>query len=112
MNDNVTKDSLELEVSNFGPIREARIDLRPLTVFVGPSNTGKSWLAILIYALHRYFSDRERIPSFFLYQSSQMSKKDEDRPSQEKVDAAFKWLQQEFGRRQTKTRECKVSCFS
>ena len=30
--------------------------LRPLTVFVGPSNTGKSYLAILIYALHRYFS--------------------------------------------------------
>ena len=32
------------------------IDLRPLTVFVGPSNTGKSYLAILIYALHRFFS--------------------------------------------------------
>ena len=49
---------LELEVKNFGPIAEAKIDLRPLTVFVGPSNTGKSYLAILIYALHRYFSDR------------------------------------------------------
>lgn len=45
---------LELDVSNFGPIAEARIDLRPLTVFVGPSNTGKSYLAILIYALHRF----------------------------------------------------------
>ena len=33
----------------------ADIDLRPLTVFVGPSNTGKSYLAILIYALHRFF---------------------------------------------------------
>ena len=49
-------DILELEVSNFGPIVEAKVDLRPLTVFVGPSNTGKSYLAILIYALHRYFS--------------------------------------------------------
>ena len=47
---------LELEVTNFGPIVEAKIDLRPLTVFVGPSNTGKSYLAILIYALHRTFS--------------------------------------------------------
>ena len=27
-----------------------------MTVFVGPSNTGKSYLAILIYALHRFFS--------------------------------------------------------
>lgn len=47
---------LSLRVSNFGPIAEAEIDLRPLTVFVGPSNTGKSYLAILIYALHRFFS--------------------------------------------------------
>ena len=46
---------LELHVTDFGPIVEARVDLRPLTVFVGPSNTGKSYLAILIYALHRFF---------------------------------------------------------
>ncbi len=57
MNESVKQDILELEVSNFGPIAEARLDLRPLTVFVGPSNTGKSYLAILIYALHRYFSE-------------------------------------------------------
>ena len=48
---------LQLTVSNFGPIAKAQIDLRPLTVFVGPSNTGKSYLAILIYALHRFFND-------------------------------------------------------
>lgn len=50
------QDSLELEVKDFGPIVSAKVDLRPLTVFVGPSNTGKSYLAILIYALHRFFS--------------------------------------------------------
>lgn len=43
----------ELEANNFGPIVNAKIGLRPLTVFVGPSNTGKSYLAILIYALHK-----------------------------------------------------------
>ncbi len=42
-----------LEVANFGPIVTASVALRPLTVFVGPSNTGKSYLAILLYALHR-----------------------------------------------------------
>ena len=47
---------LELSVRNFGPIAEADIELRPLSVFVGPSNTGKSYLATLIYALHRFFS--------------------------------------------------------
>ena len=48
--------SLNLAVSNFGPIIEAGIDLRPLTVFAGPSNTGKSYMATLIYALQRFFS--------------------------------------------------------
>ena len=48
--------SLEIEVSDFGPIVNAKVDLRPFTVFVGPSNTGKSYLAVLIYALHRFFS--------------------------------------------------------
>ena len=49
--------NLQISVTNFGPIESAEIDLRPLTVFVGPSNTGKSYLAILIYALHRILND-------------------------------------------------------
>ena len=57
-------ESLQLSVSNFGPIAKAEIDLRPLTVFVGPSNTGKSYLAILIYALHRFFSDHTDLGHF------------------------------------------------
>ena len=44
-----------LSVKDFGPITEATIDLRPFTVFVGASNTGKSYLAILLYALHQFF---------------------------------------------------------
>ena len=55
MNSSPRRETLELEVSDFGPIIEGTVDLRPLTVFIGPSNTGKSYLAILIYALHRFF---------------------------------------------------------
>ncbi len=44
---------MQVEVRDFGPIAEADIALRPLTVFVGPSNTGKSYLAMLLYALHK-----------------------------------------------------------
>ena len=57
-----------LEVKDFGPIAEASVDVRPLTVFIGPSNTGKSYLAILMYALHRCFGgppdplDRRGLP--------------------------------------------------
>ena len=57
------RDALEFQVSDFGPIVDATIELRPLTVFVGPSNTGKSYLAILIYALHRFFRRRMVRPS-------------------------------------------------
>ena len=46
---------VEIAVKNFGPIAEANIDLRPLTVLVGPSNTGKTYFATLVYALHGAF---------------------------------------------------------
>ena len=46
-----------LDVEDFGPIAKASVDLRPLTVFLGPSNTGKSYLAILVYALHQCFGE-------------------------------------------------------
>ena len=51
-----------INVKNFGPIEEAEIDLRPLTVFVGESNTGKTYLAALIYALHKHFEGISQLP--------------------------------------------------
>ena len=47
--------NINIAVENFGPIEKAEIDLRPLTVFVGESNTGKTYLSALIYALHPIF---------------------------------------------------------
>ena len=55
---------LEMSVANFGPIAEGRIELRPMTVLVGPSNTGKSCLATLIYALHGFFNGYARRASY------------------------------------------------
>ena len=61
-----TKDTqhpkVEIAVKNFGPIVEANIDLRPLTVFVGPSNTGKTYFATLVYALHGVLAGFPRYP--------------------------------------------------
>ena len=54
--------NIQIAVENFGPIEKAKIDLRPLTVFVGESNTGKTYLAALIYALHRTFEGISRVP--------------------------------------------------
>ena len=47
--------NVDISVRNFGPIAEADIALRPLTVFIGPSNTGKTYFSTLIYALHDRF---------------------------------------------------------
>ena len=53
---------VEISVRDFGPIATADLDLRPLTVFVGPSNTGKTYLSTLIYALHGNFSGFSESP--------------------------------------------------
>ena len=53
---------IQISVQNFGPVAKADIDLRPLTVFVGESNTGKTYLSALIYLLHQYFEGFSRFP--------------------------------------------------
>ena len=53
---------VRISATNFGPIASGAVDLRPLTVFVGPSNVGKTYFAILIYALHRVLSGFPRFP--------------------------------------------------
>ena len=75
--------NLILDVENFGPIAEAKnIEFKPMTVFVGPSNTGKTYLAMLIHSVlqaageigdtavdpdRTYFEikDDERLPTLF-----------------------------------------------
>ena len=63
------RSEVRVAVENLGPIRKGDIDLRPLTVFVGPSNTGKTYFAMSIYAMHRVFSGFPRFPfmSDYLY---------------------------------------------
>jgi predicted ATPase len=36
---------MKVTVRNLGVIKEAEVDLKPLTIFVGPNNAGKTWLA-------------------------------------------------------------------
>ena len=54
--------SIQIEVGNFGPIETGVVNLRPLTVFVGPSNTGKTYMSILVYALHRALGGFQVLP--------------------------------------------------
>ena len=52
-----------INVKNFGPIEKAEIDLRPLTVFVGESNTGKTYLATHIYTVYRQTRNAYYLPA-------------------------------------------------
>ena len=49
-----------IKVRDFGPIGEAEVELRPLTVLIGPNNTGKSYLALAIYSLQRSLTYQDR----------------------------------------------------
>ena len=42
---------VSVAVKDFGPIIEGAVEIKPLTVFIGPNNSGKSHLATLVYAL-------------------------------------------------------------
>ncbi|GEM_PF-3476542 len=43
---------MRLKIENFGPIRRANLLIKPFTILVGPSSSGKSYLAYLIHALY------------------------------------------------------------
>ena len=84
-----------LSVKDFGPIAEAAIDLRPFTVFVGASNTGKSYLAVLLYALHQFFG-RTGAPfgSRFLPRRLHDSSSSRQEVSTKQAEVIKVWLQQ------------------
>lgn len=80
-------------VEDFGPIAKASVDLRPLTVFIGPSNTGKSYLAILVYALHQCFGDRRVHPYAVHPRLRRKFMGDSHSPSQEADDDIIEMLE-------------------
>ncbi len=54
--------NLKLAVKNFGPIREGEVEFKPLTVFIGPNNSGKSYMAMLLYASLQTLTGRRGYP--------------------------------------------------
>ena len=56
---------MKVSVKDFGPIIEGTVDLKPLTIFVGPSNSGKSYMAMMVYSLMKTFSSDPVFPGAF-----------------------------------------------
>lgn len=47
-----------IKIKNFGPVKEANIDISPLTIFVGSNSSGKSYSACLIHSLLNPFNGK------------------------------------------------------
>ena len=45
------REEYTIEAKNFGPIAEAKLTLKPLTVLIGPSNMGKTYMATIAYMM-------------------------------------------------------------
>lgn len=66
------KIKFELGIENFGPISSGKITLKPLTVFIGPNNSGKSYAAMLIHSVFKSFpavAFYRRVPHFLMRNS-------------------------------------------
>ncbi len=46
-----------IALTNFGPISKAKIELKPLNIFIGGHNTGKSYTAQLIYCIAKSLNE-------------------------------------------------------
>lgn len=49
----IKRPDLKISIKDFGPIAEGEIELKPLTVFIGPNNSGKSYAAMLMYSIFK-----------------------------------------------------------
>jgi predicted ATPase len=45
--------ALKIAIQDFGPVNRGEIEVRPLTILIGPNNSGKSYSAMLIYSLRK-----------------------------------------------------------
>ena len=61
---------MKVTVQKLGVIQKADIDLKPLTIFIGPNNTGKTWLA---YILAGIFGTRGRDEYARAYAAGELS---------------------------------------
>ena len=91
---------LTISVKNFGPIAEGSVDLKPLTIFVGPSNTGKSYMATAVYAVMRAVEGRPQVPYIrnLAIRGIPVSINNRWKASDEIADLVREWVSQQEGK--------------
>lgn len=59
-------DKIKIVVHSLGKIRDAEIEISPLTIFCGDSGLGKSYLAMLVHYFYAIlWEKRSRLTQFF-----------------------------------------------
>lgn len=53
-----------IKFKNIGTIKETSLDLRPLTVIIGPNNSNKTYISYSVYGLLKYLNSSVRIGRF------------------------------------------------
>lgn len=49
-------DKLTFKVENLGSVRQGEFTQKPLTLFCGPNNSGKTWTMYLLYQFYGYLN--------------------------------------------------------
>ena len=78
----VFQEEYSIEARNFGPIAEAKLMLKPLTVLIGPSNTGKTYMAMLACMMmkkHAEFTQAVRQQMWMSNYESTLEEMDEEK---------------------------------
>lgn len=57
---------MKITFSNLGTIKKTELDLRPLTVIIGPNNTSKTYVAYSVYGIWKAFRETSRIAKDFI----------------------------------------------
>ena len=52
---------MKVSVKNMGPIATGSVELHPLTIMAGPANSGKSFMATIIYAILQGIEEHSRL---------------------------------------------------
>ena len=91
---------LTISVKNFGPIAEGSVDLKPLTIFVGPSNTGKSYMATAVHAVMRAVEGKPQVPYIrnMERRGIPVSINNRWKASDEVAEAVREWVSQQEGK--------------
>ncbi len=55
---------MRITVRNLGVLKEATIDLKPLTIFIGPNNSGKTWLAYALAGILGAYGSKKYIQAY------------------------------------------------